>query len=635
MDGQVAAVIPDDPQFNLPQPSFITSPNQPMIPFPPLGLRSVVKRADWLFGDDDYCQWPQPFSRLHPHHACIPRSFTQAQDMCMWDKPLDSYFVHVSSSVPDHGRLKPNHISSLHESSAPILTRAATYQSRPDIDEKVAKLMASLVQLLQHSLSRLSHIPTSFDEMALIFRHLQRTWKELVALLDYTETFKPQMDKPDPSFQSREVAPTIGAFVWDRDDALHLFNACIPFWFIQPRELLSDHNILHVVPLTEPDRVIEMRTLSRFPVFKGDAGDPRKVQALQSEGAKRLSSLNPFSSGDRPHRATTSSGPRSSRSASPPWKISSSSGRSSRQAKQVTDVKSEQFIFSYLHTASNSSIPVRPDDFKPPTAHNFLPDSIPIWRDALSAVDTQARNLVPRHRRSDDDFKTMFPEPKLFTGSCTPERAARCLATWAEIQSACIYRVTIQETSPSLLGKQDWRDLLFTARNAKTKTLLQIFEEPFRACQVHYEDKAAQPPPPLPDITNIRQILWEFYELNFRWDLCALDEQVRLRSVNSALHHDRLQNALNTPGLFTLFDSTYASGLASPIPQERKLVLLRLRTVIKDWEGMRAPILNHVGDDYSDTEIRSLETAIAKHVCQTFFNYFGRPISIPHCILPS
>ncbi|TFK58691.1 hypothetical protein BDN72DRAFT_865738 [Pluteus cervinus] len=65
-DGLVAALLDDGVHF-------ITSPNQPMIPMPPLGAREVRRCIDARFGMDDYIQWPQPYCSNTPHYACIPR----------------------------------------------------------------------------------------------------------------------------------------------------------------------------------------------------------------------------------------------------------------------------------------------------------------------------------------------------------------------------------------------------------------------------------------------------------------------------------------------------------------------------------------------------------------------------------
>ncbi|TFK59867.1 hypothetical protein BDN72DRAFT_905464 [Pluteus cervinus] len=618
MDGQVAAVLPSEPSFGLPCLSFITTPNQPIIPHPPLGLRSVICRVDSLYGDDDYCQWPQPFSHLHPHLACIPCSASSAQDECMWYRPTRADFV-VASPVdhPDTGRLHSIRLTAIVTASTPVFTRAKAYQDAHPHKTSVITLISQLVQVLRHCLTRLTFVPTSFEEVTSWVRVVQRYWKEIVALLDYMEIFKPQMDDPQESFKSRAVANTIGAFVWDCDDAIHLFHARIPFWFIQYQHALLDHNVLAVVPLTLPDTILEMQVMAHPPVFKGQAGSVEHLDALRLEGAKRMKSLNPFrlssanktqgsSSGRDQHHLNPSSSSSRSRSASP-------------------DQRS-------LHDKSQKDprLQINPDTFNPLPHHDYLPDRLPTWEQALKNVNLSEKNLVSRSMRTQDDNKTIFPQPQLFFG--TTDRAKRCLVTWRAIREACKFRIISSKSNPLALSKQEWCDLLYAVGNARTAKLLEIFKEPFDECQIDYASLNLIPLTSLSDIpiSTFRQIFWELFELNFRWDLKLLDERARCRDAHSILHEEHLQNALATSGLFA-FDFVHSSsGLASLSPQLRLPALLGLRKLVQDWDGRREPILDQSQDNYAtDSEIQVLETALAKYICQSFFNYFGRPISIP------
>src|ERR1700710_2852790 len=125
------------------------------------------------------------------------------------------------------------------------------------------------------------------------------------------------------------------------------------------------------------------------------------------------------------------------------------------------------------------------------------------------------------------------------------------------------------------------------------------------------------------EISTFCRALWELYELNFCWDLRALDERVRRPEVLADQHTEHLENALATHGLFS-FDSTHASSrLAASGPQDCLPAILSLRRLMQDWEGpLTPPILNSMGQDLTTSEIQSLETAVAQNICQTFFNFF-------------
>src|SRR5438552_370523 len=104
-DGALAAVIPYHPDYGLTKPTFVTTINQSFIPAPPFGKRRIVLRNDYLFGDDDYLQWPQPFSYTYPHHACIPSKQVDGPNSCMWTEPSQNISTQSDISIPNSRRL--------------------------------------------------------------------------------------------------------------------------------------------------------------------------------------------------------------------------------------------------------------------------------------------------------------------------------------------------------------------------------------------------------------------------------------------------------------------------------------------------------------------------------------------------
>ncbi|TFK58314.1 hypothetical protein BDN72DRAFT_906857 [Pluteus cervinus] len=437
------------------------------------------------------------------------------------------------------------------------------------------------------------------------------------------------MDNPQAAFESRPVANTIGAFVSDHDDAIHLFNARLPFWFIQFQYGLLDHNILVVVPLTAPETILEMQAhVGQRHIFKGEARSMDKVKALRVEGLTRTLSADPFrltpaaqaqirASEPDSRRARPSGSKLRSRSASPPQRSHQSSDKKRSTAKRQPEAQ------------------ITPDLFRALSPHHYLPDRMDTWESALRDVDLNRTNLVSQHLRTEDDNKTMFPQPRVFLGPGS-DRVNRYLSTWSAIRQACIYRVIVSGSQPVPLSTQEWRDVLYTAGNPTLARLLrEIFKEPFSDCQVDYGSLSLTPVTLLP-LPTIRRMMWELFELNFRWDLKSLDGRAQSQGIHPLLHEENLQNVLATSGLFA-FDATHSSsGLASPSLQERLPALRGLRKLVQDWNGTHPAILDQVQDNFeSADEILALETAIAKYICQMFFNYFGRPITIPFHLPPS
>jgi len=269
-------------------------------------------------------------------------------------------------------------------------------------------------------------------------------------------------------------------------------------------------------------------------------------------------------------------------------------------------------------------------DFLPPPPHPFAPDAIPAWQNALNVVDTRPARLVDASFRDSTDGKTVFPLPKLFL-NVGAHRQARYFTTWAGIRDACVYRVLDINSQPQPLKMQDWRDLLWGSQNENASRLSAIFSKSFSVGHVDYLALIKQPPVSLTDITTIRRMVWELYELNFRWQLQLLDQRIRRHDIDPHHHDERLHSALKTPGLFS-FDFTQSSlGLASPVGSETLFAaLVSFRDLVQEWQGVRPPQLQYTGDNYTEAEIRHLEDALARYYCQTFYNNFGTCPSIPY-----
>ncbi|THU94663.1 hypothetical protein K435DRAFT_584217, partial [Dendrothele bispora CBS 962.96] len=91
-------------------------------------------------------------------------------------------------------------------------------------------------------LDRLSSVPSSFRDLRRGVVELQRACLYTIALLDYTDLYKPRMlaDKPDtPALADGRM----GAFVWNDKDALLLFKAGLPTYYVRHFSDFNSQNI--------------------------------------------------------------------------------------------------------------------------------------------------------------------------------------------------------------------------------------------------------------------------------------------------------------------------------------------------------------------------------------------------------
>lgn len=279
----------------------------------------------------------------------------------------------------------------------------------------------------------------------------------------------------------------------------------------------------------------------------------------------------------------------------------------------------------------------------------LMPLSIPSWRDALKAVDVNPSRLDPSNRNNNHphDGKYLFPEPGIFAGSSNEVRRSRYFATWASTRDVCIYRAFSASSNAIPLSGQEWRDFLVgnlngTFKGSKNQESQRKFRELFAnsldELDINFDTlfpNTTAPPPPI-TASDAQKVLWELSELNFRFELQALDRRASASTSDEDVHER--QEMVNScfpaaPSIIVAEVKHATQGLGSPDWRERLPILLRLRALMRDWRGMKPtplllPDLDNL-DMYKLEDVRILEDAVARFYTQSFYNFFGRAAVIP------
>ena len=153
-----------------------------------------------------------------------------------------------------------------------------------------------------------------------------------------------------------------------------------------------------------------------------------------------------------------------------------------------------------------------------------MPLRIPAWSDVLQAVNRDQSPL---------SYNTcyVFPEAALFASTNESHRA-QFFATWIAIRPACMYQIiSVQKATP--LSNQQWHDFLLNGllSLSKESNLVRQCEEVKSmfagTLQELKIDFHALSPDSFPDmrLSNMQQLLWELTELNFYFELLALDKR--------------------------------------------------------------------------------------------------------------
>ena len=263
----------------------------------------------------------------------------------------------------------------------------------------------------------------------------------------------------------------------------------------------------------------------------------------------------------------------------------------------------------------------------------LMPLRIPAWSDALQAVD---------HDQHPISYNTcyVFPEAALFA-STNESCGAKFFVTWVAIRPAWFSQMMSAQSPPTPLSNQQWRNFLLDG-------LLSLSKEPklVRRCaevrhilagvleelNMEFHSPVSNDFPDTP-LAEAQELLWEMTELNFRFELLALDK----RASSFQRDEDERQAMVlkcfpDTELLFA--DVGLANGGLQSLDSQVKLpYLLALKALLRDWDGLKpTPLLlpdltSH--DLYTELNVRQLEDSIARFYTQSFYHFFGRAATVP------
>lgn len=252
----------------------------------------------------------------------------------------------------------------------------------------------------------------------------------------------------------------------------------------------------------------------------------------------------------------------------------------------------------------------------------------------MAAVDDDLSRVDKRYC-SPNDRKYVFPDPGIFLGA-NPVRRAKYLLTWQAIEPVCIHRL-LSPTAPPL-SNQEWRDILIGSLEFKSSdsACAKAREHACRLLGSAFEDLClnitdpATPPLPIADL-EARAMLWRLSELNFRFELSALNKRAGPVGRDEFERDQAVCSALDIKSLRAVDMDTSNVGIRSDHWRSRLPSLLRLATLMRDWSGDKPlPILQDLPfDEYNELNAGVLEDAVARFYTDTFFIFFGRAAVIP------
>lgn len=221
----------------------------------------------------------------------------------MWWKPTRDAFTPVTSAllpVIGLGKLDIARCGEFERHLNTALLRAEAYLLKTE-PARVPPFLGPSVQMAKHSLVRLQSVAMNFKQMAFQVRDIQRSWMEVVAVLDYMEIYKPRMDATDGTVITKHhtTAATLGTFTSDLRVAQDHFQAGLPCWLIQPASAFVQQNILKLCEPEPPHSTIELTPHKSRPLIlaEGRAGTSEKYNIIHRRARNFMRYPDPFDHG--------------------------------------------------------------------------------------------------------------------------------------------------------------------------------------------------------------------------------------------------------------------------------------------------------------------------------------------------
>ena len=282
----------------------------------------------------------------------------------------------------------------------------------------------------------------------------------------------------------------------------------------------------------------------------------------------------------------------------------------------------------------------------------------------MAAVVKDATRIYPNLPLHEKGYA--FPDPNSLAG-LRPEQLAKKLCAWLRFRPAACANVFIEAgVKPSVASGAVWMSILDmdastilppgpvinpdTGKELKTSKVRGAIKELFgevllgrmreHGAEVFWHGRALQVEESKilnlhPDV--VREMIWELFEHNFRYELQALDMAAAPSEWHDAhLRQDAVRSVFGRDGKFIIWNDALPSsnvGLQAESISDRLSSLEQFRLLMKSWRDVPTAIRDvSLFDVVSKALFNEREYQIILFYCQTFYDFFGRPPVCPHRI---
>jgi hypothetical protein len=291
------------------------------------------------------------------------------------------------------------------------------------------------------------------------------------------------------------------------------------------------------------------------------------------------------------------------------------------------------------------------DKFCDPDSPVF-PPAIPSWRDALQYA--KDRNVeFAFQEQIPTDLGYVFPEPALLVSTQSSVRQDVYFRGWLKYQDVLLYRLS-SDFNAAPMPNTVWRKLLAfeldnnqdkmtvsSSKSTKASKLRDLAVDFLQDClkapgvvytelgggKLYWNGQVVDNPSDL----QREEILWELAELNFRFELLALDSRASSKIDND--RHKLVEECFpGCPSGASLLVADLGAanhGLASTNWEDRSQYLMALKRLMMTWKGDIPSIILVEKYRWKEQDIRDLEDSITSFYTQSFYRYFRRAAIVP------
>jgi hypothetical protein len=287
----------------------------------------------------------------------------------------------------------------------------------------------------------------------------------------------------------------------------------------------------------------------------------------------------------------------------------------------------------------------------------LLPPAIPSWHRAMTTLKSRADSLGSSDVNPIDKGY-IFPEPALFLSVQNKQRQDVYFTTWLKYRTAMIYRLSSSTFTATPMPNAVWRNFLSIesvdsknpgsstsdppsrTRAAKLREMAHDFLQNCLEAEVNLAQSNDAPITWNGDVVTIHdlsdlqreEVLWELAELNFRFELLALDSRATTTTCSDSVRQQLVSACFPNcdSGPLLVADLGGANhGLASQDWEERARYLHALKRVMMSWQGELPSILKMEKVHWHALEVQELEDAITEFYVTSFYKHFQRPPIVP------